>query len=74
MIPTINPLHQNGCATGRNAGNKMAMITLTEVLIILLGFALPGTYLFFVRRYIRAADRETAEAEANDRKSTRLVA
>ncbi len=44
------------------------MIGTTEILIVIVGFALPGIYLVFVNRYIRAAERETAEAEAKARK------
>ena len=50
------------------------MVGITEFLIIAVGFALPGLYLFFVNRYIRAAERETAQAEANDRKGLRTAA
>ncbi len=52
----------------------MAMITLSESIIVLLGFAIPATYLFFVSRYVSAAERETAEADANDRRSLRKAA
>ena len=44
------------------------MLSATEILIVLVGFAIPGMYVYFVSRYIRAAERETAEAEARDRK------
>lgn len=50
------------------------MLGLTEVLIIILGFAIPGTYLLFVTRYLRAAERETAQAEARDRQQLRSAA
>ena len=50
------------------------MIGVTEYLIIAVGFALPGLYLVFVNRYIRLAERETAQAEANDRKELRQAA
>ena len=52
----------------------MTMITISEVLIVLLGFAIPATYLFFVSRYIRAAERETAEADVTDRRCLRTIA
>ena len=52
----------------------MTMITLSEVLIVLLGFAIPATYLFFVSRYIRVAEQEAADAEANDRRGLRAAA
>lgn len=50
------------------------MIGVTEYLIIAVGFALPGLYLVFVNRYIRMAERETAEAEAHDREGVREAA
>ena len=50
------------------------MITISEVLIVLLGFAIPATYLFFVSRYICAAERETAEADVTDRRGLRTIA
>lgn len=61
-------------AVGHRRSKETHVMGLPEVLIVLLGFAIPGTYLFFVNRYIRAAERETAEADANDRKGLRAPA
>lgn len=44
------------------------MLGASEILIVMVGFAIPGLYVYFVSRYIRAAERETADAEARDRK------
>lgn len=52
----------------------MAMITLSESLIVLLGFAIPAIYIFFVSRYVRAAEQETAEADADERRGFRTTA
>ena len=74
LIPDAVPPKRCGCVRERETRKNMAMITLSESLIVLLGFAIPATYLFFVSRHIRAAERETTEADANDRRRLRTAA
>lgn len=65
-----------GCGWSHRTRPRHAnvMIGVTEYLIIAVGFALPSLYLVFVNRYIRMAERETAEAEAHDRRDVRQAA
>ena len=74
LLPDAVPPKRCGWVRERETRKNMAMITLTESLIVLLGFAIPAIYLFFVSRYVSAAERETAEADANDRRSLRTAA
>lgn len=60
-----------GVAQNRNT--TIPMITLTELLIVLLGFALPAGYLFIVNRFIKEAERTTAELDAREQQLSRAA-
>ena len=45
------------------------MIGLSEILIVVLSFGLVGVYVFLLSRFIRAAEKETAEADKAERRS-----
>ena len=49
------------------------MITLTELLVVLLGFALPAGYLFIVSLFIKEAERTTAELDAREQQLSRAA-
>jgi hypothetical protein len=74
LLSSTIPPKRCGWVRDPETRKNMAMITLSESIIVLLGFAIPATYLFFVSRYVRAAERETAEAESNDRRGLRTAA
>lgn len=45
------------------------MITPLELVIVATGFGVVGVYLYFVSRFIRKAEKETAEADKAERLS-----
>jgi len=58
----------NGPRHQLNNTNQV-MITPLELMIVATGFGVVGLYLYFVSRFIRKAEKETAEADKAERLS-----